>query len=170
MLQNKILQVKIFTENYVKQKNSREVQKVGYTQGVPHKNFGTVTKLLITAHNFRLCEAKLWFTSQIFRHCETKLLFTSQIFRHCETKLSFTSQNFRHRQNLIHLSKFSALWYKILIHLTKFLTLWNRIVISSTKLSKFSVLWKTLNFKMVSFCKVDCKCSSSFVQCIYNGV
>ena len=32
--------------------------------------------------------------------------------------------------------------------------------------TKTSILWKTLYFKMVSFCKVDLRYASNFVQCI----
>ena len=101
------------------------------------------------------CDTKLWFTSQIFWHCETKLWFTSQIFWHCETKLYFTSQNFRQ-------------WGKIVIYLTNFptSTLWDKTVILPIK---FSSLLKSLNFKRVSWCKVNPRCGSNFVQCIQYG-
>ena len=48
----------------------------------------------------------------------------------------------------------------------------NKIVMPFQKndFLKFSVPWKVLIFKMLSFCKVDPKCDSSFVQCICNGV
>ena len=82
-----------------------------------------------------------------------------------------------------HLSKFSALWNKFVIHFSQFSALWNKIVIHLSKFStlrrncdppppvptKFSVLYKTLDFKRVSFCKVDFRYGNNFVQCIHDG-
>ena len=53
---------RVITEGYLEQKNSPEIQKVGYTRGKGG-----------TPQNFRHCETKLYFTSQTFRHTGTKL-------------------------------------------------------------------------------------------------
>ena len=50
----------------------------------------------------------------------------------------------------------------------KFSALWDKIVTHHSTPTKFSVLWR-LNFKMMSFCKVDPRCGFNLVQCIYNG-
>ena len=50
VLTNKIPPVKIFTENYLEQKKSREVQRIGYARGVPHKIFGTVRQNCDSRH------------------------------------------------------------------------------------------------------------------------
>ena len=37
----------MITENYFEQKNSHEVQKVGHTRWIPHKNFRTARQYCI---------------------------------------------------------------------------------------------------------------------------
>ena len=126
--------------------------------GLPHNIFATARPNCYSPGKISgswLCETELLFTSQNSRHPEVKLLFASKCFRHCE---------------------------KVVIHVTKFSTVRQNCnsphkTIGTVRRNcdpppstKFSVLWKTLNFKMMSFCIVDPRCGSNFLQCICNGV
>ena len=122
-----------------------------------------------------------------FRHCDTKFYF-SQIFRHrhCEMKIVIHLSKFSTLWDEIvfHLTIFSTstLWDKNCNSPVKIFDTVRQNCNSSLRYfdidtekqncdplapTKFSVLWRTSNFKRENLCKVDPRCGSIFVQWVF---